>query len=317
MDDIFAVIPDFLNIDAFLNNLNSLHHSIKFKVETETVDGLPFLDTLISRSENGNTRYKVYRKPTHSESYIHAFSSHSENVKLGIISNMFLRAYKICDMEFLDAEISHIKEVFCKHGYNEKFIYKAHSKAKKTFYGTQEKRAFLEENETLLVLPQTNSNNKFFDNYLNKCNIKAVFRNSNTIQQYFRKKNKNSMNERACIYEIGLPCHDCPKTYIGETIDFDRRKRQHQDSLRKGDVNSALFQHRQQCNHAISLNEMKRIVNIDNVEKRRLLESILIQNVDTFNIYRSNFKLDLFSNAIMTKHVFSVAKLLNKLRKPP
>ena len=62
---------------------------------------------------------------------------------------------------------------------------------------------------------------------------------------------------------------------------------------------------------------MQRIVNIEDVERRRLLESILIQNVDSLNIYKSNFKLDSFLNAIMTKHVLSVAKLLDKVKKPP
>ena len=143
VDDIFAVIPDSVDIKEFLCKLNNLHHCIKFKVEIETQNGLPFLDTLVSRSETNNTKYRVYRKPTHSESYVHAFSSHSENVKLGVISNIFLRAYKICDMEFLDSEINHIKEVFHKHGYSDRFIQKAHTRARRSFYNTTEKQEFL------------------------------------------------------------------------------------------------------------------------------------------------------------------------------
>ena len=123
------------------------------------------------------------------------------------------------------------------------------------------------------------------------------------------------MNKKACIYQI--PCQSCPKCYIGETIDFERRKRQHRDALAKGDENNAIFQHRVQYDHRVCLDEMQEIVNIDRVERRRLLESILIQNVDTFNIYKSNFKLDSFLNAIMTKHVVSVAKVLEKVKKPP
>ena len=316
MDDIFAVIPEFINTDEFLDKLNNLHHSMKFKVEIEDENGLPFLDTMVTRSLDNKARYKVYRKPTNSESYIHAFSYHSDNVKLGVLSNMFLRAYKICDMEFLDSEINHIKEVFHKHGYRADFIKKAHSRAKRTFYGNQEKKEFLRENETLLVLPETKlSNRKVLNNYLSKCNIKTVFRNTNNIKQYFHKKNNNSEEIKAAIYEIS--CQDCPKTYIGETIDFERRKRQHNDSLRRGDKNSALFQHRNEYNHKIQTNNMRRIVNIKNVEKRKLLESILIHNTDNYDIYRSNFNLDLFSNAILTKHVVSVNKLLNDLKRPP
>ena len=142
-----------------------------------------------------------------------------------------------------------------------------------------------------------------------------VFRNTNKMQQYFHRKQNNSENSKACIYEIS--CQDCPKTYIGETIDFERRKRQHNDSLRRGDRNSALFQHRNEYNHRIQTNNMRRILNIRDVEKRKLLESILIHNTDNYNIYKSNFKLDLFSNAILTKHVVSVNKLINNVKRPP
>ena len=167
----------------------------------------------------------------------------------------------------------------------------------------------------LHILPQTNLSNKCLDGFLTNCNIKAVYRTTNTIQKYVHKNYKNAIENKACIYEI--PCQDCSKTYIGETNDFERRRRQHRDSLRRGDTNSALFQHRNDFDHAVRVDEMKKIINIKNVEKRRLLESILIQNVDSFNIYKSNFKFDLFSNAIITKNVLSVAKLLSKMKKPP
>ena len=62
---------------------------------------------------------------------------------------------------------------------------------------------------------------------------------------------------------------------------------------------------------------MRRILNIRDVEKRKLLESVLIHNTDNYNIYKSNFKLDLFSIAILTKHVVSVSKIINNIKRPP
>ena len=104
---------------------------------------------------------------------------------------------------------------------------------------------------------------------------------------------------------------------MGETVDFNRRKREHKDSIRKCNENSAVFHHLTNNNHAIDISGMKVVKTVNNVEKRRLLESILIHNIDNFNIYKSNYKLDLFSNAIVTKHVNSVSKLLNELKPPP
>ena len=62
---------------------------------------------------------------------------------------------------------------------------------------------------------------------------------------------------------------------------------------------------------------MRRILNIRDVEKRKLLESVLIHNTDNYNIYKNNFKLDLFSIAILTKHVVSVSKIINNIKRPP
>ena len=87
VDDIFAVVPCSLDIDQFLESLNNLHSSIKFKAETDNENTLPFLDTLVIRDETECPISKVYRKDTHSDSYIQAFSNHSRATKLGVISN--------------------------------------------------------------------------------------------------------------------------------------------------------------------------------------------------------------------------------------
>jgi hypothetical protein len=49
----------------FLDYLNGLHNNIKFTMEVEEGDHLPFLDIDIYRKANGSLGHKVYRKPTH------------------------------------------------------------------------------------------------------------------------------------------------------------------------------------------------------------------------------------------------------------
>ena len=105
--------------------------------------------------------------------------------------------------------------------------------------------------------------------------------------------------------------------YIGETIDFERRKREHRDAIRRGEINSSLFQHMQQDNHSINFVDMRKIVNIEEVERRRLVESILIQNTDTYNIQQSNFKLDQLTSTLLNHNSTYIPKLLRKLKRPP
>ena len=56
------------------------------------------------------------------------------SVKLGAITFIFLRVYRLCDPEFIDQEISFITKVFSKFGYNYNFINRAHYKARRTYY---------------------------------------------------------------------------------------------------------------------------------------------------------------------------------------
>ena len=52
VDDTFVIIEKkFLNI--FFDHINNLEPSIKFTMETENDNQLPFLDTFIQRSRNG------------------------------------------------------------------------------------------------------------------------------------------------------------------------------------------------------------------------------------------------------------------------
>ena len=54
-------------VKGLLDHLNSLRTSIRFTVEVEKDDGLPFCDTLLQRREDGGLDVTVYRKPTHTD----------------------------------------------------------------------------------------------------------------------------------------------------------------------------------------------------------------------------------------------------------
>ena len=57
---------------AKLEHINSLHPSIKFTLETQNEDKtIPFLDVLLIIQEDGSLGHKVYRKPTHTDRYLH------------------------------------------------------------------------------------------------------------------------------------------------------------------------------------------------------------------------------------------------------
>lgn len=108
IDDVFSLIPKNTNINNLYNNLNELSDCIKFTMEIESNNKLPFLDIQVIRSNINKPKFNVYRKPTHTEGYIHSYSKHSNKIKKGVLLGLYLRALNICDQEFLNEEINHI-----------------------------------------------------------------------------------------------------------------------------------------------------------------------------------------------------------------
>ena len=57
VDDNFCFLGR-ATVDTVLNHLNSLYPSIQFTVEQESGGKIPFLDTLVSRQEDGSLEYR-------------------------------------------------------------------------------------------------------------------------------------------------------------------------------------------------------------------------------------------------------------------
>ena len=69
VDDTFVIIEkSFLNI--FFDHINNLEPTIKFTMETENDNQLPFLNNLIQRSKNTELSCSIFRKPTHTDRYL-------------------------------------------------------------------------------------------------------------------------------------------------------------------------------------------------------------------------------------------------------
>ena len=67
-DVIFAVSGN--EAERLLSHLNSVEPSIQFTLEHEKDRHLPFLDSNVSRREQGNLETSVYRKPTHTDKHL-------------------------------------------------------------------------------------------------------------------------------------------------------------------------------------------------------------------------------------------------------
>ena len=75
VDDTMVIIDKNL-INEFTDHINNQHPVIKFTMEKECDLSLPMWDVLVTRDNIGKLRFKVYRKPTHTDHYLNFTSNH-------------------------------------------------------------------------------------------------------------------------------------------------------------------------------------------------------------------------------------------------
>ena len=93
-------------------------------MEEESNGELAFLDTLLKQN-NGEIYVLVYKKPTHTDQYLHYSSHHQTSCKEGVVSSLFNRAYSsITNKDDLNKENARIKQVLQENGYQESKFFK-------------------------------------------------------------------------------------------------------------------------------------------------------------------------------------------------
>jgi len=84
-------------------NSSTITSNIHFTIDIEENGKLPFLDILISKKADGTLGHQVYRKPTHTDTYM---PSHHPAQKQSAINSLVHRAFTISDKEHLQTELT-------------------------------------------------------------------------------------------------------------------------------------------------------------------------------------------------------------------
>jgi hypothetical protein len=96
VNDTFVVWPHGpARLQQLFDHINSVRPTIKFTIEVETNNTLPFLDVLVMKL-GPELITKVYRKPTHTSRYLHFKSNHPHHVKREVVHGLVNRGKVIC-----------------------------------------------------------------------------------------------------------------------------------------------------------------------------------------------------------------------------
>ena len=125
VDDTFCLFHSEADAVQFFHYLNSRHNNIRFTMEKESENRLPFLDVLIDNNQVP-VLTTVFRKSTFTGLLMNFTSFTSSSYKLGLIRTLIDRAYKINSTWLgFHQETTKIKAFLLKNSYPAHIIDKA------------------------------------------------------------------------------------------------------------------------------------------------------------------------------------------------
>ncbi|KAI8482899.1 hypothetical protein Bbelb_393170 [Branchiostoma belcheri] len=149
----------------FFDHINQIDDNIKFTQEPSHDNMLPFLDTKTIVEEDGNLRFEVYRKPTHTDQYLTFDSHHPLEHKLAVIKTLFHRADNIVTSDQAKTdEHRHLRGALAKCGYQNWTFNKA-LKPSDQSKKTQKCKPLTNKNKANITIPlkceEPNCNNTY------------------------------------------------------------------------------------------------------------------------------------------------------------
>ena len=279
VDDVFSTIKNKEDCENILNYLNQQHPNIKFTVEKEKNNKIPFLDTCVTRRASGFTT-TIYHKPTFTGIYLNWTSMTSRKYKISLIYCLCDRIWKICkDPDSRELEFKKLRATLAKNEYPEQVIEKEITKFIKNRLdkeAPQEPAQSLEQDNQLpkqkrfIVLPYTN---RKMDNFAQRLttvvnstfeqvDLKIAFKAPSEIGKLFPFKDNIRDKRLKSLVVYKIQYETCNQFYIGKTERILEHRIKEQNNSNK---DSAIqTRKREQPTHKIDTENIEIIDKADN-----------------------------------------------------
>jgi hypothetical protein len=197
-------------LDRFFKHLNGISENIKFTMDLEDNNSIPFLDILMTRKQDGTLGHKVFREKTHTDNYLHAESHHNPSQKMEFFNTMAIRVAIISDKKNIKEEVDHLTKVFKNIGYKYRDI--------KRVINKNDRRTPTQNDQTSNIksfLPYIRGVTDKISKVLRRKEIMTAFKPLITIRQRMKSvKDPIDHQQGKGIYKVSCSCGKC---YIGET----------------------------------------------------------------------------------------------------
>ena len=294
VDDTFLIFKDKTDVDSFFQHMNNSHPNIKFTMETEHNETLPFLDILIIRQSDGTLTTQVYRKPTYTGLYLRWDSFVPKQYKIGLVKCLIHRAWHICSCsEHFSQEMDFVKSVLMKNGYPQNFINSIFKKFLQSKYTADIKYPVFgpQKKSIYISLPYCGIQSQKLARQLKRIYSKiAPWANLICLFKPIRKLNSLSklkspfrlLSQSGVVYKIR--CLDCQEFYIGLTQRILQiRLNEHSKSDK-----SSIYDHQNKTKHNVDFTSPE-ILDKDNVKLRlQIKETLHIKEQSAYNSLNQN-----------------------------
>ncbi|XP_075157952.1 uncharacterized protein LOC142231219 [Haematobia irritans] len=306
VDDLFAIIKE-TEIERTLAELNIFHDSIKFTMELEETQKLPYLDILITK--NGENLFMDwYQKNTASGRIMNFFSKHPKRIILNTTQNLIHRVLSISDQRFHQKNKKKLQSILEENNFPKKLSRDLIADFKprtEKLYNDKQQKSY----RSLLYIPGISeriSKSNIFDR--NKYNL--AHKSNNTLKKLFTNTKDKIQKEETpnVIYEIpceGNSSEKCEMVYIGTKKKLKTRISGHKSDIKSRNnqklQKTALATHCAKKSHHPNFNNVRILQQESNNNKRYTLEMLHINNVPTNR--RINYKTDTDSIAHIYRHM--------------
>ena len=287
VDDTFTMFDSKDTACEFLKYLNSRHHSIKFTIEFEQDNVIPFLDILVKRCPNNTFVTSIYRKKTFTGLYTKWNSFTPRKYKINLIRTLTYLCYRICSSaSLLQSSLDDLRKLLLQNGYPHGIItYNVNDVLNKNRNKPKSPVSTVPKKDIIILLPYlglaSNQISKDSLNTLNNfysfVNLRIIFQNTRRIKSFFTYKVRlNRSQQSKVIYKAC--CWDCDDFYIGKTKRrLHDRKTEHFKALAKTDNTSAVADHVKTTGHNIKWDHFEILASGKTDYHCKIKETLFIQ----------------------------------------
>ena len=297
VDDALTALP-VRHIQDFHNHINNINPHIKFTIEIESNNALPYLDVLLHHCDDSEISTSVYRKPTHTNKYLDFTSHHPLEQKISVIKSLFTRARTLSSslVEQKREEII-VNQDLRLNGYPGHLV-KRH---REIHLLNQPEKPTEKNTIASIALPYISGVTENIRRILAGLDIRVSLYPHLTLRRLLMKP-KDPVDDhlkKGVVYRIG--CKDCHQSYIGQSgRSLSHRVQEHRRAVINADFNaSALAEHAWNNGHRIDWDNASILAQNIYIYPRLYLESWFIQHQDGI-INRESGILPVIYKCLMT-----------------